>query len=110
MVFYRYELQTTIGFEDFFSTSILVLHEYSLVKETEKGYWICYGSPRFLHSTRKWIPKISKKRFAYPTKEEALNNYIVRTTKRIGYLESNLNRARLGLSYSKKEKQILINK
>ena len=61
MIFYRYELQTTIGFEDIFSTNRLVLHEYSLVKETEKGYWICYGSPRFLHGPGKWIPKVSKK-------------------------------------------------
>lgn len=101
MNFYRYELRTTISFEDTFSTHNLILEKYTLIKETEKGYWICYGSPIFFHGRGKWIPKESKKRFAYPTKEEALKSYIARTKRRINYLTSDLETARLGLSLAK---------
>ena len=72
---------------------IQTVDEY--VKETEKGYWI---TERDWPSYKKWIPKQSKKRFAYPTKKEALNNYILRTKRRMKILNSQLEYCKEGIS------------
>ena len=61
----------------------LELRTYDLIKETEKGYWIGYKGFSF----KKWIPKKSKKRYAYPIKEEALQNFIARTKCRANILK-----------------------
>ena len=73
-----------------FSNPKLELREYNLFKETLKGYWIGYYNPFGvrLGEWQKWVSKTSKKRFAYPTKEEALINFIKRTERRIGILGS----------------------
>lgn len=89
MKFYRYE-QVEYAEQDYegeycapsYPNPKLELREFSLYKETEKGYWIGYGDFGRLHSKGRWISKTSRKRFAYPTKEEAINNFILRTTKR----------------------------
>jgi hypothetical protein len=61
----------------------LELRTYDLIRETKKGYWIGY---KYL-SYKKWIPKESKKRYAYPTKEEAIKNFVTRTKRRIQILQ-----------------------
>jgi hypothetical protein len=58
----------------------LELRTYILIKETEKGYWIGYKN---FSSWKKWISKTSKRRYAYPTKQEAMKNFITRTKRRI---------------------------
>ena len=67
----------------------LVLKTFSVLKETSKGYWIGYGSLTSgkLSSQGRWVSKTTKKRFAYPTKKEALDNLIKRTEKRVSILE-----------------------
>lgn len=110
MKFYRYEI-VQYATHDFdgelispkFPNPKLEINEYNLIKETEKGYWIGSGC---LNSTlwKKWILKQSKKRFAYPTKEEALINFIKRTEKRIDILENQILFCKLGLNLAK-EKQ-----
>jgi hypothetical protein len=64
----------------------LIESEFSLLKETAKGYWIISMDTDF----KKWVPKNSKKRFAYPTKQEALVNFIKRTERRLEILESEI--------------------
>ena len=83
--FYRYE-------RDKLSSEFdkLKLIEFSLVKETQKGNWICQGRSYGLKGENTWVSNTSKKRYAYPTKNEALNNYILRTERRVKYLESDL--------------------
>jgi hypothetical protein len=61
------------------------LREYDILKETLKGYWI--GHKEFPELSKRWVSKTSKKKFAYPTKDEALINFIKRTEKRIKILE-----------------------
>lgn len=75
---------------------------FYLVKETEKGYWIRhqYDSINF----KRWVSKTAKKRFAYPTKEEALNNLIIRTKRRLDYLEHDINACRKVLILAENEK------
>ena len=66
------------------------LREYNLFKETEKGYWIGYGKPGGFNGPQKWVSKTSKKRFAYPTKKEALTNFIKRNERRVRILKYQL--------------------
>lgn len=64
--------------------------EYELIRETPKGYWInAYGE--------KWISKTAKKRFAYPTEEEALESFKARKKRQIEILEYQLRNARMAL-------------
>jgi len=62
------------------------LREYNLWKETPKGYWIGYGNPKKLDDGGRWVSKTARKRFAYPTKEEALVNFIKRNERRVKIL------------------------
>ena len=111
MKFYRYEAREYAQldqFGDFISSKFpnpkIVFIEYNLYKETNKGYWIGFGSfyeGSSLRSNAKWIPKTSKKRFAYPTKEEAINNFIKRTEKRISILSNQLDSAKIAVINAK---------
>ena len=90
MKFYRYEAQSYSGQ---FSSSIKVeLREFNLHKETPKGYWIGYGyyASDMLRGHSRWVSKTGLKRYAYPTKEEAMTNYIKRTEKRVKILKRQL--------------------
>jgi hypothetical protein len=57
---------------------------YEILKTTPKGYWIAY------RGSEKWISNYSKKRFAYPTKEEALESFKYRKKRQIRILKSQL--------------------
>lgn len=81
----------------------LILVTLTMVKETPKGYWLCYGTPTTLKTKDVWVSKTSKKRYAYPTKMEALNNAYHRTNSRIKYLETDLRYAKKILSLVEKE-------
>ena len=96
MKFYRYVAveYASLGVDGDYESSKfpnpkLELRDYDLIKETPKGYWIGYGFyiPNNLRGNAKWVSKTGRKRYAYPTKEEALENYIKRTQKRIKILE-----------------------
>lgn len=85
----------------------LTLIEFNLYKETPKGYWIGYGNLSNLYeglslrNQSRWIPKASKKRYAYPTKEEALNYFIIRTQRRLEHAEYEKNLCEAGISLAK---------
>ena len=86
----------------------LELREYDLFKETPKGYWIGYGSLGYSrYNWKKWVSKTCKKRFAYPTTEEAIINFVKRTERRIGILDSQLTACKISLNLAKmKENEI----
>ncbi len=105
MKFYRYEqvISVSMGDNDYggsivYPYSRLVLREYNLYKETPKGYWIGYGFIGEWKSEASWVSKTSKKRFAYPTKEEALINYIKRTERRKSILQKQIGNCINGLN------------
>ena len=114
MEFYRYEITTYfMGGTDVdseytissFPATELKLKTYPLLRETPQGYWISlYG---LSYSPKKWVSKTGRKRFAYPTQEEALNNFIRRTEKRVKYLENDLSSAQRGLVLAIKEQEKL---
>jgi len=122
--FYRYEavVYANMSSDDYGYSSAfrnlpkLVLYTYNLHKETSKGYWIGHGyyAPHMLRGNSRWVSKTALKRYAYPTKEEALNNYIKRTEKRIKILIANLGDCEYGLKLAKvlekTEKDLELNK
>lgn len=99
MEFYRYEAEQYAVIDhngDFTSPSIcsphLALRTFPLIKETPKGYWV--GRDWL----KKWVSKTATKRYAYPTKEEALNNFIKRTERRVSILKAQLEWSEKALS------------
>lgn len=108
MKFYRYEaVQYAVHDHDgefispLFPDPKVELREYVLIKETPKGYWIGIGGFSSFY-WKQWVSKTAKKRYAYPTKEEALLNYIKRTERRIKILKNQLLTSELALNIAKK--------
>ena len=103
--FYRYtisvracldmETDTATGEEVY-----LLLTTYNLHHETQKGYWIKY---EWDTEPYKWISKTAKKRFACLTQAEALNNYILRSKKRLEILNNLISRTQTGLYLAERE-------
>jgi len=81
MKFYRYKIGVSFEswdeFEEFPKVCIK-LHEFDSVKETTCGHWINTLSK---NSYNKWISKTSKRKWAYPNKIDALENFRRRTMK-----------------------------
>jgi len=110
MEFYRYEKvqYASLGIDgDFENSKIpnpkIELRIFNLFKETPKGYWVGYGSfeKGSLRSQGHWVSKSSIKRFAYPSKKEALENFIKRNEKRIRILEYNLWSCKIAINLAK---------
>jgi len=82
---------------------------FYLVKETPKGYWI--SSYRnydknvhltFLGDYPRWVSKTSRKRYAYPTREEALEGFKARKRRQIAILKNRLEQAQAALFYAER--------
>lgn len=90
MELYRYERRSA----DYFQPRIS-LEEFEVLSETPKGYWI--NIYHFFNDRKmgmKWVSKTGKKRFAYPTKEEALESFRARTSRCIKILTARLEDAK----------------
>lgn len=91
MEFYRYEDMRTWG------ETLVYERVFYLVSETPKGYWI-HSRPNFKkgdlyfypHDKPYWVSKTARKRFAYPTREQALQGYLARKQRQIVILEDKL--------------------
>jgi len=92
MKFYRYK---DIRYTD---RVRIHLNEYVLVKETLKGYWIKDDWDKY-DDHKRWVSKDGKSRYAYPTKEEAMVNFLARKKRQIEILEYKLRNARMALFY-----------
>ena len=95
MTLYRYE-RHNLEFGD----CKIQLYEYTVVKETPNGFWIHqFNSPNF----KKFILKGSDgKRFAYETKEAALNNFKIRTKRCFEISKANMITAQTYLDIANK--------
>jgi len=71
--------------------------EYLVHRETKYRYVIYHGYTKFLERKEKFIGKAGKKRFAYPTKKEAMINYIARKRSQIEHCTNMINLAETGL-------------
>jgi hypothetical protein len=95
--FYRYEAREYSAGTDEFGDPIhkivpdpkVSLMTFNLHKETPKGYWIGHGfhCPDNLRANARWVSKTGRKRYAYPTKEEALESFIKRKEKQVKILK-----------------------
>jgi len=84
----------------------LELQTFNLVKETKKGYWICSGNPNQVNKLKEeayWVSKTAKKRFAYPSKEQALKSFICKKELQIKILNMRLSEAISGKRMAKHE-------
>ena len=72
---------------------------FDVMSETKKGYWLGFKS---LSMKMRWVSKVAKKRYAHPTKEEALQNFITRTENRCKILEWDASCCRLAIGRAKK--------
>ncbi len=110
--FYRYEdpyLTEDLNFPLESVYGNLREFRFSLVAETPKGYWIgtakagAFSSYGYL-AKPKWVSATSRiwlgydQRYAYPTKELALESYMMRKKRQILILTRQLERAKAGLS------------
>lgn len=87
-IYYRYWDQLTTNGIYVYRT------EYIVEKHTSKGVWINdFGHRRFVLNS-------ARKRFAHPTKEEALESFRARKKRQIKILTRQLERARAALSAS----------
>ena len=81
MILYRF----TVVYNSEFENAGLKLNQYKVETETPRGYWL-YVRWINNHYRRRWVSNYTKKRWAYPTKDEALVNFIKRTEIRIALL------------------------
>ncbi len=105
MKFYRYQ-------DNFLQTSPRVdLLEYVLIKETLKGYWIKrdFEKYAFYGGKTRWVSKTARKRFAYPSKEEALENYLSRKKRQVFILSTKVKEAEFLLDVAETKQRRLKN-
>ena len=89
-------LQWLYRFEDVLHTERVHIYEnsYRVIKETPCGYWIDAFSDK-----NKWVSKTARKRYAYPTRYEAMINFKARKNCQIRILYGQLQRAKDALYY-----------
>lgn len=59
-----------------------------LLRETKKGYWISASGFEY---GKIWVSKTAKKRYAYPSKKEALTSFIKRKERQLLILNAQAN-------------------
>lgn len=93
-------------YEDYYPASQLIYYVYSVVKETPKGVWIkLKGYEDCTYQRKRFILSNSRKKYAYPSKEEALYSFIKRKETQIKILSRKLSEAEdlLELAYNCEE-------
>lgn len=96
-VWYRYEDSIVSSFDTEYEYVVarrvrLDLIEYRVIKHTPKGVWLELGIDKRL------VLRHSRKRFACPTKEEALESFIARKECQIRILEDKLKMTKSALA------------
>lgn len=102
-IFYRYMDRPT-----YLGGRTLDLMKFYAVRETPCGYWIVdeYEYDFELEFAKKrWVSKTGRKRFAYPTPEEALTSFIARKEKQVKILSAQLIGAKDALRLGKLEQE-----
>jgi hypothetical protein len=86
-------------FEDYENT--LGVHvrkrEFKVIKETPCGYWIKLF---YSFNDKKWVSKVAKKRYAYPSEQEAMINFKARKRRQIEILSAQLRTAKSALEWA----------
>jgi hypothetical protein len=80
----------------------LSYEQYHVIRKTPKGVWI--STPYMNKKGKKFILDNATKRFAYPTKEEALNSFIHRKSRYLSILRSRMEDAQSALEAAQEVK------
>lgn len=78
----------------------VLLEEYDQIKETPCGVWLRYSRWAF-YSKQHWMKKGARKKFACPTKEEALESFVARKRRQLDILRYQTERAEEALARAK---------
>ncbi len=78
---YRY-YGYSCGSNELTMTAKVALSTFKVEGYTDKGFWITN------HLGKRWVSATGKKRFAYPTAEEALVNFVARKKSQIKIMNS----------------------
>ena len=112
--FYRYE-DLLYAWNYLNEIPIVQIREckYYLISKTPCGYWISSNEnysqmeerytnyiPHVLEKKR-WVSKTATKRFAYPTKKEAMESFIARKQRQVTILTHKLSQAKDALAQAK---------
>lgn len=84
---YRYEDATL---DEYKGGTGLTLHIFEIARITPAGYWFYDGAYEY---RQRWVSKDGRKRFAYPSKEEALKSFIIRKQFHLEHLLRKFRRA-----------------
>lgn len=107
MELYRYDDSALYG-------SGFEVRKFEVIKETPKGYWILekweysFQTDMDDEENKRWVSKNGRKRYAHPTKKEALQYYQYRKRSQIRHLEARLHWARKALTKANEESDIEI--
>jgi hypothetical protein len=82
---YRY--QDSLGGDDWGTHVSVHLFEYTVVKETPKGVWLALFE---FSSLKRFVLLDARKKFACPTKEEAMESFLARKRKQVKILSNQL--------------------
>lgn len=74
---------------------------FKVIRKTKCGAYIDYGKPKFICERKKDIPVY--KRYAWPTKKEALKSFIARKHAQLEYLDRQRRIAERGLNMANAE-------
>lgn len=85
---YRFENHLTMEYPK------LSKRTFEVLGETPCGYWIKLF---YWGDDKKWVSKVARKRFAYPSEQEAMRSFKARKRRQIEILEGQLNHARQAL-------------
>ena len=68
----------------------IILSTFKVIKETPCGWWIIqqWGDWCTPDEDKRWVSKIARKRYAYPTKEEAMISFTARKTRQLSFLKA----------------------
>lgn len=81
----------------------ITLKEYEVWKTTPQGYWI--NKPRYIRQKGKFVlTGTTGKRFAYASKEDAWESFVIRTRKSLMHCKAALKRAEIFSSMIKNNK------
>ena len=101
MKFYRYYDIST------FRGPNICLKIIEIIRETPCGWWIGKSSDEipFVNDRERWVSKTSRKKYAYPTKEEAYVGYLHRKRRHVDILINQLEYAKKVLGLAVEEKK-----
>ena len=95
------KITTLYRYEGYSGYNIKNPDMYLIIRETKCGWWVKTYNEQFVNgkwtAKEKWVSKTGKKRFAYPTKKEAMVNYIARKRSQIKHCINMIQRAETGL-------------